>query len=117
MSEKNRKKLAVKLQKQGKKSGQKIWIDLADKITKPKRNLAKVNLWRLSKIALKQKEKVFVVPGHILGTGELTSGLRVAAFSFSKTAKEKIKNAKGQAFLLDELAESGEKTSSMVMVK
>ena len=38
---------------------------------------------------------VIVVPGKVLGTGDLNRKVTVAAFSFSKSAVEKIRNAKG----------------------
>ena len=117
MEQATRKKISITLEKQGKHSKQKIWIDIAKRIIKPKRGLPKVNIWKLNRFAQKQKGKTFVVPGHVLGTGEITNEIKVAALSFSKTALLKIKNAKGKTHLLQELAKKGEKPSSMVIIK
>ncbi len=105
------------LEKQGKKLKQKIWLDIAHRISRPKRTLTKVNIYELASLSKKFKDKTLVIPGSVLGTGELPSGIKVAALYFSKTALQKIHNAKGKAFGLDELATAGEKTSSMVIVK
>lgn len=45
-----------------------------------------------------------VVPGKVLSEGTLTKKVRVCAVSFSKEAREKIKNAKGDALsILEEI--------------
>jgi len=113
----SRKQIAITLEKQGKRAKQKIWIDIAKRIVKPKRILPKVNIWKLNRFAQKLKGKTFVVPGHVLGTGEITNEIKVAALSFSETALLKIKNAKGKTYSLQGLAKEGEKTSSLVIIK
>lgn len=110
-------KVSVAMEKHGKKTGKRIFKDIAERIAGPRKNLAKINLWKLEQLSKKNKGKIFVVPGFVLAEGELSGALTVAALSFSKEAFEKIKNAKGKAMTFEELAKSGEKTSSMVIVK
>lgn len=70
---------------------QKAWRPLAQKIAGPTRAHAAINLDHLDK---KTKEgDTIVVPGKVLGTGEVTKRFRVCALSFSKVALEKLKVA------------------------
>ena len=110
-------KVSVAMEKHGKKTGKEIFKDIARRIAGPRKNLAKINLWKLDRLSKKNKGKIFVVPGFVLAKGELSGTLTVAALSFSRAAFEKIKKAKGKALTFEELAKSGEKTSSMVIVK
>lgn len=79
----------------------KIWKALAELLECSSSSWAEVNLSRLSRYA-KANEQI-VVPGKVLGSGELDKKLKIAAFSFSSTAKEKIAKAKGEALSIREL--------------
>ncbi|HDD72605.1 MAG TPA: 50S ribosomal protein L18e, partial [Candidatus Aenigmarchaeota archaeon] len=48
---------------------------------------------------------VIVVPGVVLGSGEITKPVSVAALRFSKSAEEKIKKAGGKCMSLEEFSE------------
>ncbi len=61
----------------------------------------------LNKINRNTKEgDVVVVPGKVLGYGDLDHKVTVVAYSFSNSAFEKI-NKKGKAVKLDEFANEG----------
>jgi large subunit ribosomal protein L18e len=80
-----------------------IWRDIAIRISKPRRLRAEVNI---SKIARYTKEgDAIVVPGKVLGSGEIKHKVTVGAFSFSKSAEEKIKSCGGKCLSLVEIAE------------
>lgn len=66
----------------------KIWKRIAEDLEKPSRNRRVVNIYKLDKNT-KDKE-VVIVPGKVLGTGELSHVVDVAAFSFSDDASKKI---------------------------
>ena len=68
-----------------------FWRRVASELQKSRRSQKGVNLTKLSKLT-KKAEKVFVL-GKVLGTGELEHELTVVAFSFSETAKKKLKDA------------------------
>lgn len=72
----------------------KIWKRVAEDLEKPTRNKRVVNIYKLDKYT-KDKE-IVVVPGKVLGTGEINHGIEIAAFSFSKDAVKKI-SQKGKA--------------------
>lgn len=107
------------LEKEGKKRNEKIWADIAMRLGKPRRIRASINLWRLDRVAKADgiKGKVIAVPGKVLGEGEVSSALRVAAFEFSSRAGEKIKAAKGEAITLEALLEKKIKAGEIAIVK
>ena len=67
-----------------------IWKRIAKDLAKPTRQRRVVNISRLNRFS-KPKE-IIIVPGKVLGTGELGHEITVAAWQFSDSAKEKIKN-------------------------
>ena len=67
-----------------------IWKAIAKELEKPTRNRRKVNLSKIDRIA-KDKELI-VVPGKVLGNGELKKDITIAAYQFSESAEQKVKN-------------------------
>ena len=108
--------MLVALEKQSKASKSKVWTDIAVRLGKPTKGRVKVNLWELSKVCKNGKDKTFVVPGKVLGTGELSCAIEIAAFSFSESAKKKIAAQKGTTMNFRELLEKKPKPSSMVII-
>lgn len=87
-----------------------IWNRIAKDLEKPTRIQRIVNLSRLERFT--KDNDIVVVPGKVLGTGDLTHKITVAAFSFSDSAKEKI-NSSGKAITLKELLQSNPKGSKV----
>jgi large subunit ribosomal protein L18e len=77
-----------------------LWKRIASDLEKPTRIRREVNLYKLDRYC-KENETV-IVPGKVLGMGELNKKIHVAAFSFSQSAYDKI-NQKGTAFSIPEL--------------
>lgn len=94
------KKLISELKKLSVDNNVKIWKRIAEDLEKPVRQRRIVNIYKLSKYS-KENDTV-VVPGKVLGTGELTHKVNVAAFTFSEDAQKKIAE-KGQAISIYEL--------------
>ena len=61
----------------------------------------------------KDKETI-LVPGKVLSAGSISKQVRVAAFSFSKIAREKIKHAGGSTMQIEELLKSPDKTARIL---
>jgi large subunit ribosomal protein L18e len=80
-----------------------IWKDIANRLSKPDRSWAEVNIRSLAQHT--KKNDVVVVPGKLLGVGSLDFPLTVAAFSFSGSAADKIKNAGGKSLSISELVD------------
>jgi large subunit ribosomal protein L18e len=95
--------LITELKKKAYENKAPIYKDLACRLEKPARNWAEVNISRLA--AHTKKGDIVVIPGKLLGSGELKVPITVAAFSFSESAKKKIKNAGGRSISIAELAE------------
>ena len=80
---------------------EKIWKAVAWDL---KKNFREVNI---AKINRNTKEgDTIIVPGKVLGYGELDHKVNVVAYSFSKSALDKI-NKSGKAIDLMEFAEKG----------
>lgn len=101
------KQLALDLYKHSSENKAKIWKRVADDLLMPTRSKRLVNLFKLEMHA-KDGETVLVA-GKVLGTGDLNRKLNVAAFSFSKSAAEKIKSAKGNVMSIQELLQKNPK--------
>ena len=81
-------------------SGADVWTDVADRLGKPRRTHAEVNLGRIERYA--DEQRTVVVPGKVLGSGALQKQVRIAAVDFSRTAERKIAAADGRAISLEE---------------
>ena len=86
-------------------TGKAVWRALAEELDKPKRRRVAVNLSRIDRHA--GEADVVAVPGKVLAAGSLSKPLKVAAFSFSEGALEKIRLAGGEAMALTDLLEAG----------
>jgi len=104
--------LIVRLEKYAKNSN--FWKAVHEFALKPRRLTPEVNLDKLSKLTL--PNDTVLVPGKVLGGGELKHPLYVAAFSFSKSAIEAIEKAGGKAISIDELYKQNPKGSKVKII-
>ena len=107
--------LIVALEKTAKKNKAAVFKDLAKHLQKPRRQRAAIDLWKLSKLAVKFKDKTLVVPGKVLGYGEITQTFALAAFDYSETARAKLEKAKIKALSLTDIMEKSGK--ELVIIK
>lgn len=105
------KSLVIRLVKQSKKEKVEIWSAVAERIKRPSRQRAEVNLNELDKYC-KNNETV-IIPGKLLGAGMLTKPLNVAALSASKSAIERLNKAKGIYLSIEELMNKNPKGSGI----
>ena len=107
MTKKNNKKNPVlislihELKKQANEKDKPIWKDIALRLEKPSRNWPEVNLDRINKYT--GDKETALIPGKVLSNGELTKKVTIAAWSFSKKSKEKIKESGGETLSIEEL--------------
>lgn len=80
-----------------------VWKRVASDLEKPTRQRRVVNIFKLEKHC--KDNDVIVVPGKVLGTGDLKKKVTVAAYTFSGQALEKI-NAKGKAMSIKEMVQN-----------
>ncbi len=77
-----------------------VWRAVAYHLSKPRRQRVEVNLSRINRYAA--EGEVVVVPGKVLGSGELTKKVIIAAWKFSNSALEKVRRV-GEAITIEEL--------------
>ena len=80
-----------------------IWDAVARLLNKPSRRRHEVNLFLIERNL--RKGELAVIPGNVLGEGDITKPVTVAALRFSREAEEKIRKAKGAVMSIEELVE------------
>jgi len=93
--------LIADLKKRAHENEAPIWKDIANRLSKPNRSFAQVNISSLARHA--KKNDVIVVPGKVLGVGSLEYPVTVGALSFSGSAEDKIKKAGGTSLSIKEM--------------
>ena len=91
-----------------------LWKRIAVDLEKPTRERRVVNVSRIDSYA--NKNELIVVPGKVLGTGEISKSVIVAAWQFSKQAKDKIMKAKGDCMSIEELIAKKPKLSEIRII-
>ena len=109
--------LSIDLDRQGTKTKKGVWFDLAERVSKPVRKRAEINLYRLSEAAEINKGKLLVVPGKVLSGGEAKAKMEVACMSCSKSAREKITNAGGIVIGINELMDGKHPENKIAIVQ
>jgi large subunit ribosomal protein L18e len=107
-TDENLRKIIVKLRK----TKDRQMMDIAKHLKKSRRRKRAVNISRLEKLS--RKQATFIVPGKVLGIGEIRKSINVYAWTFSKTAKQKIQNAGGHALSLDDLLKDKPKARTVL---
>ena len=98
--------------KKGKKP---IWKRVVCELSRPRRQMPQINL---SKIEVYGNDGgTVLVPGKVLGSGNLSKKLTVAAFSFSDTAKKLIADAGGKAISIESLYKSNPGGRDVLLLK
>ena len=102
------------LKKQSRENKAEIWRDIAERLAKPKRKRIAVNISHLNRYT--QKNETVVVPGKVLGAGEMRHPVTVAAFAFSGKAKEKLKTKRGKVLSFFDLIKKNPKGSNVRII-
>lgn len=91
-----------------------IWRTVAELIERPRRRRVVVNVGKIDRLV--KDGDVVVVPGKILGGGELKRKITVAAVSITPTAAVKILNAGGEVMTIPELVKKTPRGSGVKIV-
>ena len=78
-----------------------FWKRIAKDLNRPRRIRRVVNISRINMYA--NDGETVIVPGKVLGAGELTKKLTIAAWSFSSQALDKIKQSGSKAVTIEQL--------------
>jgi large subunit ribosomal protein L18e len=106
--------LIAELKSVSRDAGSPVWADVADRLEKPRRTHAEVNLGRIERYA--REDETVVVPGKVLGSGVLQKNVTVAAVDFSSTARTKIEQV-GDAVTLEQVAEQNPDGSNVRVIR
>ncbi|RLG38913.1 50S ribosomal protein L18e [Candidatus Alkanophaga liquidiphilum] len=106
-------RLIEELKKKAKEEGVALWKDVAERLEKPRRRYAEVNLSKINRYS--KDDEIILVPGKVLGSGKLERKVAVAALSFSKSAYESI-NAVGRCMSIEELMKENPEGSNVRII-
>ncbi|MEM0001296.1 MAG: 50S ribosomal protein L18e [Desulfurococcaceae archaeon] len=106
--------LAETLLKYSREQKAEIWRQVAEELLKPTRKRRAVNISKINRYT--GSGDYVIVPGKVLGSGDLDHAVTVAALSFSKTALEKINRAGGRAISIFELLRENPKGSNVKII-
>ncbi|MFX0002616.1 MAG: 50S ribosomal protein L18e [Candidatus Hodarchaeota archaeon] len=81
----------------------KIWKIVSKKLSGPRRNRVKANLYHINKNT--KKNDTVIIPGKILGMGELDHTITIACLDYSKTAKRKVESSGSKLLSIEDLLE------------
>lgn len=96
--------MARELKNASKKNKAPIWLRLAELALKPSSARRVVNVGQIDKFT--KNNDIIVVPGKVLGTGNLTHKITLCSFSISNSGAQKILNSGGKILSLSELVKS-----------
>lgn len=96
--------MARELKNASKKNKAPIWLRLAELALKPSSVRRIVNVGQIDKFA--KDSDVIVVPGKVLGTGNLTHKITLCSFSISNSGAQKILDSGGKILSFAELVKS-----------
>ena len=105
--------LIAKLKEVSAKEKRPLWKRVANDLSRARRQRREVNLNKINN-AIRDGETA-IVPGKVLSDGELTKKVSVAAWQFTKKAKEKVKQ-NGRVLTIQELIKENPKGSKIRIV-
>lgn len=83
------------------------WNEVASILSYPKRKKIQINLREIDKES--KAGETIVIPGKVLGDGEIDKKIKIVALNFSERAKEKLSKAKCEVLsILDEIKKNPE---------
>jgi large subunit ribosomal protein L18e len=106
--------LVADLKSTARESDAGVWQDVADRLEKPRRTHAEVNLGRIERYA--RPDETVVVPGKVLGSGVLETEVTVAAVDFSSSARRKVERA-GEAVSLEQVLADNPEGSGVRVIR
>jgi len=91
-----------------------IWNKIASDLERPTRKRRIVNLSKISRYT--KENETIIVPGKVLGSGNLAHKLTISAYQFSNSAKEKLNKTGSKIIPLGELAKESPKGKKIKII-
>ena len=92
-----------------------IWKDIAKRLERSKRRYAEVNISKINRYS--SPKETILVPGKILGSGQLDHNVNVVALGFSKRAEEKIDAAGGRCLNITQILDENPKGNKIRIIE
>ena len=105
--------LVRKLKKAAIENNAPVWRKIARELEKPTRLRREVNIFKIDRYG--REGEIIVVPGKVLGVGELSKKLTVAAYRFSEKARKKILS-NGKIVEIEELLKKNPKGTNIRII-
>jgi large subunit ribosomal protein L18e len=106
--------LASSFHKLSKKTKAGVWEDVSEKLYGSRKNRRSVNVGEIDKSS-KEDSKV-IIAGKVLGGGNITHKVTVAAYSFSRDARRKIETSGGKCLNLAQLADGNQSNKGVILL-
>jgi large subunit ribosomal protein L18e len=103
------------LKKESREKQVPVWLDLADYLSKTRSQRVTVNLSTINRNT--KAADTVVVPGKILGSGNLDHSVTIASFGISEQAKEKLDLAKAKYISLSELLKKNPQGANVKIIR
>jgi len=85
------------------KTKRRIWRKVSKKLSGPRNDRVEANLYRINKRT--KENDVIVVPGKVLGVGDIDHKITIACLDCSKAARKKIENSGSKLLSIEDLFE------------
>ncbi len=103
------------LEKSAKRNKAPVWSDVAMRLSASRRSRTEVNVGKLAKVT--KADDVVVVPGKVLGAGELKHRLTLASWSAANGVAKKVTKAGGKMVSIRELVGSNPGGKGVIIVR
>jgi large subunit ribosomal protein L18e len=110
----NRLKLGNDLERQSRKSKQRMWREVSRQLLSSRKNRASVNVAEISRNSGDGAR--IIVPGKVLGGGAISHRVTVAAFSFSEGARAKIVASGGKCMDISDFAKDNSNAKGVLII-
>ncbi|MFB6147119.1 MAG: 50S ribosomal protein L18e [Halobacteriaceae archaeon] len=107
--------LVADLKRVARDGGGDVWTDVAERLEKPRRTHAEVNLSRIERYA--RQDETVVVPGKVLGGGALRTAVTIAAVDASGSARTKIEQSDGEFLPIEQALEQNPDGSDVRVIR
>ncbi len=94
-------RLISTLERSYRSQGAPVWDSSSVHLSNPRRRRVEVNLSRINRVA--SEKDTILVPGKVLGSGKLDHRVKIAAFDFTISARNKINDSGGKCLTIEEL--------------
>ena len=106
--------MAKELKGASKKNNAPIWSRLAELALKPSSARRTINIGQIDKFV--KDNDVIVVPGKVLGTGNISHKITLCSFSMSTTGAKKVLQSGGKILSFSELIKSHPTGKGVVII-